>query len=461
MWLEIEDQWGKSYPLAHASWRGVSFEAERSGNEDLRRLLLEVPKAQQLSIFRLRVSELADGPYFSFSDSNPCMGRVACFPNLSGAKPLVSVLDLGSGGSWSRFSSKVQGRLEGDGDVSKEVQSDRLGGNNPWIKGRENVNLNRLDGVRPIFGKLYLRGGCDVGETALEASGWPDQGGEGNHLMKKRINLTTNSVGQDGVDSAPSCSQDEKWQWCLAETNKTDLQKSAKALLVVGLFRIQNPSPHRFSWKLLQEEDMESFTNGIKSAQGGVDTVFDDDGTWSWNPKSFSRKKWTVWMFSCYCRLFRENFTQHGCAAPLDVWQVPWPSCRMTSRMLCSNMWEHPWRNLFGHWHFLVLGITTEASGVLKLMNVIWLLWVLSASFEHFEDSKKQTWSWKKHSSVSPVWFWVGYWLFYPASYFLKFFEKNLFSNTGGHEETLWLAEEHPRVEDGPTGAGLRAGKFC
>ena len=54
--------------------------------------------------------------------------------------------------------------------------------------------------------------------------------------MKKRINLTTNSVGQDGVDSAPSCSQDEKWQWCLAETNKTDLQKSAKAMLFVGLF---------------------------------------------------------------------------------------------------------------------------------------------------------------------------------------------------------------------------------
>ena len=28
------------------------------------------------------------------------------------------------------------------------------------------------------------------------------------------------------------CSQDEKWQWCLAETNKTDLQKSAKAMVL-------------------------------------------------------------------------------------------------------------------------------------------------------------------------------------------------------------------------------------
>lgn len=45
-----------------------------------------------------------------------------------------------------------------------------------------------------------------------------------------------------------SHSQDEKWQWCLAETNKTDLQKSAKALLFVGLFRI----PHRFFMKVAE-----------------------------------------------------------------------------------------------------------------------------------------------------------------------------------------------------------------
>jgi len=57
-------------------------EAERSGNEDLRRLLLEVPKAQQLSVFRLRicrthfgVSELADCPYFSFPDCQSMHGE--------------------------------------------------------------------------------------------------------------------------------------------------------------------------------------------------------------------------------------------------------------------------------------------------------------------------------------------------------------------------------------------------
>lgn len=72
-------------------------EAERSGNEDLRRLLLEVPKAQQLSVFRLRTAEpisgsqsWADGLTFcSFPDcQSMALGEVACFPNRSGAKPL-------------------------------------------------------------------------------------------------------------------------------------------------------------------------------------------------------------------------------------------------------------------------------------------------------------------------------------------------------------------------------------
>ena len=165
MWLEIEDQWGKSYPLAHASWRGVSFAWGRAlwkrglatfvagGAKSTAAFRFSTSHLQ--NPFRgLRVWQMALMFFLLRFQSHPCMGKVACFPNRSGAKPLVSVLDLGSGGSWSRFSSKVQGRLEGDGDVSKEVQSDRLGGNNPWIKGRENVNLNRLDGVRPIFGKL-------------------------------------------------------------------------------------------------------------------------------------------------------------------------------------------------------------------------------------------------------------------------------------------------------------------
>lgn len=142
---------------------------------------------------------------------------------------------------------------------------------------------------------------------------------------------------------------------------------------------------------------------------------------WRWSLKLqftaivFHKKTW----FECFLARF---FWATPCAGS---WQVPWPSCRMTSRMLCSN----PCGNIHEEiclaivLHFLLLGITMEASGVLKLMNVIWLLfWVLSASFEPFEDSKKQTWSCKKHSSVSPVWFWVGYWLFYPASYFLKVF---------------------------------------
>jgi len=83
-----------------------------------------------------------------------------------------------------RLLLEVQGRLEGDGDVSKEV------------------------------------------DVMLEKQLW-----------KLRADQTK---------------EDEKWQWCLAETNKTDLQKSAK------------------------EEDMESFTNGIKSAQGSVTELQDD-----------------------------------------------------------------------------------------------------------------------------------------------------------------------------------------
>lgn len=46
-------------------------EAERSGNEDLRRLLLEVPKAQQLSVFRLRICRT----HFGVSE----LGRLAFF----------------------------------------------------------------------------------------------------------------------------------------------------------------------------------------------------------------------------------------------------------------------------------------------------------------------------------------------------------------------------------------------
>lgn len=112
-------------------------EAERSGNEDLRRLLLEVPKAQQLSVFRLPicrthfgVSEFGRWPLcFSFPDcqSHPWHGESSVLSKSKWCLNVGFCLVLGSGGkiSISFWVPKVQGRLEGDGDVSKEVQSDK------------------------------------------------------------------------------------------------------------------------------------------------------------------------------------------------------------------------------------------------------------------------------------------------------------------------------------------------
>ena len=58
-----------------------------------------------------------------------------------------------------------------------------------------------------------------------------------------------------------------------------------------------------------QEEDMESFTNGIKFAQGGWVKLFCDNGTWSWNQSLFQEESSG---FECFLALFRENLKKTG-----------------------------------------------------------------------------------------------------------------------------------------------------
>ena len=96
------------------------------------------------------------------------------------------------------------------------------------------------------------------------------------------------------------CSEDEKWQWCLAETNKTDLQKSAKAMVLWWFFNDRNPcDSHRWMKVATQEEDMESFTNGIKSAQGGWNFFVTMELEVEIN--TFSRKKAVVLCVFLHC----------------------------------------------------------------------------------------------------------------------------------------------------------------